>query len=198
MGALEKDLFVQVGEQQRIGLGERVIGPQQDQIGQLVKRHLVEPVGDVHRSLDDDDVEPTIERLLDQFGRGAADDRQLQSGQAGRDFGQHRIELRRPHAFGDAQVQRRDLRLADALGRRLGRLRRIQRPLQMRQHLPAEIGEVRARPLAPEQQAAKLVLQLLDRAGERRLRHVALVRRAREVQRPGHGQEIADLMHLHS
>jgi hypothetical protein len=93
--------------------------------------------------------------------------------------------------------ERRDLDLADAAGERLGRLRRLEGPLEMRQHLPAEVGQVRQRPLAAEQQPVKLLLQLLDRARERWLSDVALLSRAREVQRSRHRKKVANLMHFH-
>jgi hypothetical protein len=56
------------------------------------------------------------------------------------------------------------------------------------------VGEVA---LAPEQESAELVLQLLDGAGERRLGDVTLLGRAGEVQGLAYREEVADLMHLH-
>ena len=69
--------------------------------------------------------------------------------------------------------------------------------LELRPHQLAEIGQVGGGPLAPEQQPAEFRLQLLDGAGQRRLRHVAALGRPREVQGIADRQEIADLMHLH-
>ena len=63
---------------------------------------------------------------------------------------------------------------------------------------PAEIGQMRQLALAPQQQAAQLLLELLDRPGQRGLRDVALLGRAGEVQRVGDRQKIADLVHLHA
>ena len=68
----------------------------------------------------------------------------------------------------------------------------------MRLDQPAEIGQVGQLTLAPQQQPAELPLELLDRAGQRRLRHTALLGRAGEVQGVGDRQEIADLVHLHA
>src|SRR5262249_30279277 len=70
--------------------------------------------------------------------------------------------------------------------------------LEQRMHPFAERREHGARPLAAEQIAAELAFEQLDSARQRRLRHVALFRRAREVQRPGNRQEIPDLVHFHS
>ena len=55
--------------------------------------------------------------------------------------------------------------------------------LQVRQHHPPELGQMRVAALAVEQRSAELVLELLDRAGQRRLADVALLGRAREIQR---------------
>ena len=51
--------------------------------------------------------------------------------------------------------------------------------------------------LAVEQRAAHLVLELLDGAGQRRLRHVTALGGAGEVQVLAEREEIADLMHFH-
>src|SRR5829696_6243905 len=54
------------------------------------------------------------------------------------------------------------------------------------------------RALAVEQRAAELALEKLDRPRQRRLRDVAALGGAGEVQFLGDRQEIADLVHLHS
>ena len=51
--------------------------------------------------------------------------------------------------------------------------------------------------LAIEQWAAELVLEQLDRAGQRRLGDVALLRGAREIERLAQRHEVAGLMHFH-
>ena len=70
--------------------------------------------------------------------------------------------------------------------------------LEQRIHPLAERRQHGARPLAAEQIAAQLAFQQLDGARQRRLRDVALLGGAREVQRPGDSQEIPDLVHFHS
>src|SRR5215831_17664581 len=45
--------------------------------------------------------------------------------------------------------------------------------------------------------ATEFELEHFYGAGQRGLRHVALLRRAREVQFTGNGKKIADLVHLH-
>ena len=69
--------------------------------------------------------------------------------------------------------------------------------LQQRQHALTKLGELGLRPLAPEQIAAELALELADGAGERGLGDVALLGGAREIERARHREEVADLMHFH-
>ena len=63
-------------------------------------------------------------------------------------------------------------------------------------HALPELGQLR-RPFAPEQVASELGFELLDCARQRRLCHVALVGRAREVEHARHRKKIPDLMHFH-
>ena len=69
--------------------------------------------------------------------------------------------------------------------------------LQQRQHPLAELGQLRGRAFAAEQIAAQFGLKLLDRPRQRRLGHVAIVGRAREVQQTRNREEIPDLVHFH-
>src|SRR5690348_7911457 len=96
------------------------------------------------------------------------------------------------------ELERADLAFIDHRRQGAGALRRLVTLLEQRIHLLAERREHRRRTLAAEQVAAKLRLEQLDRARQRRLRDIALLRRAREVRRARDRQEIADLMHLHS
>jgi hypothetical protein len=64
-------------------------------------------------------------------------------------------------------------------------------------HAQTKLGQLRCRPLTPEQIAAKFRLKLLDRPRQRRLGDVAFVGGAREVQHACHGQEVAHLVHFH-
>ena len=68
---------------------------------------------------------------------------------------------------------------------------------QERQHALAEFGQLGLRSLAPKEIAAKLAFELLDRARERGLGNMAFFRGAREIQRLGDREKIADLMHFH-
>jgi hypothetical protein len=62
----------------------------------------------------------------------------------------------------------------------------------------AEIGEMREMAFTVKERPTKLSLELLNRAGERRLRNVALFGRAREVQFLRNGEKITNLMHFHA
>ena len=68
----------------------------------------------------------------------------------------------------------------------------------MRLDEPAEICQMRQLALAPQQQPAELLLELLDRPGQGRLRDIAPFRRTREIQGVGDRHKIAHLVHLHA
>ena len=107
-------------------------------------------------------------------------------------------EARRPDRAHDAEADLRLLQTEKFPGGRFGGLGIGEHLAQMRFDQPAEIGQMRQLALAAQQQAAKLLFELLDRAGQRRLRDMALLGRAGEIQRVGDRQKIADLMHLHA
>ncbi len=90
------------------------------------------------------------------------------------------------------------LQVEKPLRRRLRRLGVGRELTQMRFDQPAEVGQMGELALAPQEQPAQLLFELLDRAGQRRLRDMALLGRPREIQGVGDRQEIADLMHLHA
>ena len=64
-------------------------------------------------------------------------------------------------------------------------------------HALAEFGQLRGGALAAKQVAAEFGFQLLDGPRQRRLRDVALVGGAREVEYTRNRKEVANLMHLH-
>src|SRR5262249_41987198 len=69
--------------------------------------------------------------------------------------------------------------------------------LEHRPHELAELGQVGEAALTSDQQPPELLFEFLDRARERGLRHVALLRGAREVQRLAKGKKISDLIQFH-
>jgi hypothetical protein len=97
----------------------------------------------------------------------------------------------------DSEGQRCYLCLADVARQVLGGLRGFVGGLKKRQYLAAKIGQMGPRALAAEERAAKFLFELLDRAGERRLRDIAFFGSPREIQAPRHGKKVSNLMHLH-
>src|SRR5262249_11173692 len=96
------------------------------------------------------------------------------------------------------QLKRADFAILDRGSERLGLERSLVALPEQRMHALAQLRQLRLRTLAPKQVATELVLQLLDGASERRLRHIALLCSLGEVQFADRGQEISDLMHFHS
>src|SRR5262249_45927683 len=97
----------------------------------------------------------------------------------------------------DPELQWRTLELDETRGEVLRLLRLPLNLLEIRTHCLAELAQMRSRPLAAEGEPAELVLQQLDGARERRLRHVAFLGRAGEIQLLAQGEEIPDPMHFH-
>jgi hypothetical protein len=69
--------------------------------------------------------------------------------------------------------------------------------LEIGLHHAPELGQVRVRPLAVEERPAELALEKLDCPGQRRLRDVAALGGAGEVQFLSDREEVANLVHLH-
>ena len=83
------------------------------------------------------------------------------------------------------------------MGHGLGALRERENLLQHRPHQPTQFRQMRQPPLAPDKEAAQLILELLNRVRQRRLAHPAPLRRPREVQRLAQRHKIPDLIQLH-
>src|SRR5574342_486672 len=96
------------------------------------------------------------------------------------------------------ELEGSDFAALDRGRQRAGAERAVVTLLQERIQALPELGQLRLRTLAPKQVATQLVLELLDSAGERRLRDVALFGGLGEVQLADGRQEISDLMHFHS
>jgi hypothetical protein len=143
------------------------------------------------------DVELALGQALLQGDVGAVLHHQLHLGMALSERLQERYESARPDSAHHAELEFDVIELGKALGALLGGIGLDQHLGEVRAHHVAQAGEVRVVALAAEQRPAQLVLQALDGAGERRLRDVAGLGRAREVQRLADGQEVADLMHFH-
>jgi hypothetical protein len=135
---------------------------------------------------------------LDHLGRRAAQDLHLQARKQPPELG----ELQRQEIEADRtrkrEPQRPHLATLDGGGEGASRDGAVVALPEQRQHAVAKLGQLGLRPLASEQVAAQLALELLDCAGQRGLRHVAFVGCLGEIQLPDGGQEISNLMHLHS
>jgi hypothetical protein len=107
------------------------------------------------------------------------------------DLIEERNEQRQIDRVGQRNSERADLAALECRCQRACADGRLIALLEQRVHALAELGQLCGRPLAPEQ------VKLLDRACQRRLRHVTLVGGAREIQRPCHRQEVPHLMHFH-
>src|SRR5262249_30978447 len=109
-----------------------------------------------------------------------------------------RIEdKRRRDGGGEADLQWRDLLALELPGSATYRLCRGQCALQHRKNFLPEVGELRQLPLAVDQLAAELLLELLYPLRQGGLRDIALLCCAGEVECGRDGEEVASLMKLH-
>ena len=99
--------------------------------------------------------------------------------------------------MGQRDPERADLAALERRSQLPGADRGLVALLEQRMHALTEFGQLRGRPLAPEQVAAEFRLELLDRSRQRRLGNVAFVRGAREVEHARDREEVANLMHFH-
>ena len=192
-------LAVEIGDGDAVLADEGMLGIGHDHKLLAIKRQVVEPlIGFQPRQAVDRHLKIAADQPLLQDGGAGVQNLQFDGGMARLHCGQegekvgwrdgaHHAELQH-HSFPAGEIGRAALYLF-RLGEGL---------LQIRFDDFAQLREVRVRPLAVEERPAKLRLQQLDRPCQRGLRDVAALRRAGEVQFPADGQEVADLMHLHS
>lgn len=102
-----------------------------------------------------------------------------------------------PDRAHDAERQRRGFEAEEAPRDLLGIYGTTQDLVQVRSHETPEIGELYVTALPTEEAPAKLGLQLLDGACERRLCDMAPRRRLVEVQGFVCSEKISNLMHFH-
>ncbi len=82
-------------------------------------------------------------------------------------------------------------------GQRFCALAGVETLQQRRLNRACKVGHVRQGALAAEQFAAEFGLELENGTRQRRLRDIAFLGSAREMQRPAHGQKVANLMEFH-
>ena len=137
-------------------------------------------------------------QILDDLGAGATKNLQLNFTEGFSQFVDVRQDEAELDAAGYRKLECADLAIIDHGGERTRALGAIVALLEKRKHSLAKRREHCVRPLAPEKIAAQFAFQKLNGTRQRRLGHVALLCRAREVQRPRDGQEISNLVHFHA
>jgi hypothetical protein len=194
---------------QQVWLGDRVVdrhgrvrlegmaGRERDAEALAIERLRLQPLVEAAWGGHDGEIELAVEQQVGEPARHAFDQGQLDAGIGLPEHAQEAHEARGPDRAHDAQVDRRVLKLEEAARGQLGRLGIRHHPLQMRPDQPSEIGDVGEVALAPKQKAAELRFEPLDRPGQRRRCHMALIRGTAEIERVADGQEIADLVHFH-
>ena len=154
-------------------------------------------VGLAARQRIDRQLQRSFDQPLAQRQRIGIAQMQLDAGMAGLDRSDQLNDLVGCHRAHDADAQRRAFHRTVALRQPLGGERRLVDFGEVRlQHAP-ELGQVRVLPLAVEQHPAELAFEQLDGPRQRRLRHVAGLGRAREVELLAQSQKVADLVHFH-
>jgi hypothetical protein len=98
-----------------------------------------------------------------------------------REFAQMRHERIERRAVDQRDPQAREAGGPGRLGQTVGAIGVLHALREQRQHVPAEVRQMRQVALPPEQRAAELRLQQADRPGQRGLGDVAFRRGAREV-----------------
>ena len=175
-----------------------MLGREHDQELLAVERHVVQPlVLLVRRRAVDRHLEVALDQPLLELLGARIHDLELDAGVAALNRADEVDELVRRDRAHHPELEDRLLQLdeIERLALRLARL--LVDLLEIGLHHAPELGEMRVRPLAVEQRPAELALEKLDRPRQRRLRDVAALGGAREVQFLGDGEEVADLVHLH-
>lgn len=176
---------------------QAMVGWQQNDELFVEDRKLVQCVWQTFMAAHEGYFEVSLFQALNHLGRAVVDDLNLDVGIIGlKSRQQAGYELRSDRAhnpdleFGFGKV-------FDGLCQILCSLRLLFHTLKIGQHDPAEFREVGITALTVEQGPAKFVLELLDGAGQSRLRHVASFGGSREVKRLCQRYEIANLLHFH-
>ena len=187
----------EIGERDRPGIGETVHGADHDLEILGEQRPRIEAVP----FLAEIGAETKLGVAALEIGKHlfavAAIELQLEAFEQFPELDHMRHDERRVDGLRQGEPERADLAALDGGSERAGAHGAVVALLEQRQHALAELGQLRLRPLAAEQIAAKLAFELADGAGEGGLGHVTFLRRAREIERARHGEEVADLMHFH-
>src|SRR6516164_7187220 len=136
--------------------------------------------------------------MLDNFRDGAAHELHIETDEQARQLVEMAEQWRKLDRAGQGEPQRTDFAALDRRGERTRSESAFVALLEQRQHALAELGQLGLGSFPPKQVAAQLALELLDRAGQRGLRDVALLGCLGEIELAHRRQEISDLMHFHS
>src|SRR3990167_2548347 len=178
-------------------LVEGVPRPDPDHEALVVQAARMKALVDFLRLAVDRDVEFALgQALLKLLARSVLDD-QPHLGMTLAEGLQEGHEAARADGAHHAELELDVLQPAKALGALLGGLGLDQHLAEMGAHHLAQSRQMRVVALPAEQRAAQLVLQPLDGARQRRLRDVARLGRAGEIQSLANREKVADLMHFH-
>ena len=144
------------------------------------------------------EIELAVEEELREVPGHAFDQCQLATRMRDAELGEKAHEAHRSDRAHHAEIDRRVVHAQEVHRCRFGCLGLRHHLLEMRPDQASEVGQMRQVVLAPQQQPAELLLELMHGARQRRLRDVAALCRAREVQGLAEREEIADLVHLHA
>src|SRR6516164_1582516 len=194
---IEVTLAVEITGADLGSVGQPVLATEHDEELFAEERKIVKPLVDLVRPAIDGGLQSAFEQAALKVGSARVHDLQLAAGVLRLQVPQKSDEIAGTDRAHDPELQRRAFELDETRGKPLRLLRLPLNLLEIRTHRLAELAQMRSRPLAVEQEAAELVLQELDGARERRLRHVAFLGRAGEIQLLAQGEEIPDLMHFH-
>src|SRR6516162_8329492 len=136
--------------------------------------------------------------MLDNFRDGATQKLHVKTGEQACQLLEMAEQWRKLDRAGQGKPQRTDFAALDRRRQRTRPESAFVALLEQRQHAFAEFGQLGLGSFPPKQVAAQLALELLDRAGQRGLRDVALLGCLGEIELAHRRQEISDLMHFHS
>src|SRR5262245_21289716 len=194
----EKALGLEIIEADRL-LPSEAMRSAEDHVERLIKEFpAVEPVPVFADRSSHGELGVAGLQVVYDLRPGAAQDLELDIAEALSQFVDMRQDEAELDAAGHSELERTDLAVVDHCSERASALGAVVALLQQRKHPLAKRREHCSWPLAPEKVATQFAFQELDRTRQRRLRHVALFRRAREIKRPRDCQEISHLVHFHA
>src|SRR3954469_20178067 len=196
-GALQQDGLAEVVDADRWTVCELVCRRENRDVALLEQKPLVDAGGQVMHVPDHCDVDLPVKQELDEFLRCALAQLDMKSRNALCDLRDRIEDERRRDRRGEPDLQWRDLLAFELQRSATHRLRGGQCAFQHWKDFLAKVGELRQLALAVDQLTAELLLELLHPLGQGRLRDIALLGCAGEVECGRNGKEVAHLMKLH-